>query len=179
MRYREDGAIEFLGRSDDQVKINGFRIHLSEVENALQRLPGCDRQSFLRCLTRFGARQLTGFLVADSDLEDAAWRKATAERLPPYMVPSRITLVSTLPLTPNGKVDRRALAQLATAPPGHRLTRRRPHDTTPRPAPAVSGLRPKSSRCGKKCWAASISARTITSSIWGGTPCWPRASSRA
>jgi amino acid adenylation domain-containing protein len=110
-RYREDGVIEFLGRPDDQVKVNGFRIHLSEVEAELLQLPGVRQAAVLAQPDGAGARQLTAFVAADSDLGTSAWRKAAAQRLPSYMVPRRIMPISALPLTANGKVDRRALAE--------------------------------------------------------------------
>jgi mycobactin phenyloxazoline synthetase len=119
-RYREAGLIEFLGRSDAQVKIGGFRIELGEIETHLRRVPGVEAAVVLAttAATRGAARKLAGFVVEDGtarfDAERA--RGALAERLPHYMLPTRLEIVARIPLTANGKVDRRRLEASLAAP---------------------------------------------------------------
>ena len=111
-RWRPDGTIEFLGRTDRQVKIRGHRIELGELEATLDRLPGV-RHAIAQAVRGPDDRpRLVAFVVATdpgappSDTELAA---ALREALPPYMVPNRFVLLPELPITANGKVDHRAL----------------------------------------------------------------------
>jgi amino acid adenylation domain-containing protein/non-ribosomal peptide synthase protein (TIGR01720 family) len=110
-RYLPDGNIQFLGRADDQVKIRGFRIEPGEVEAALKRIPSV-REAVVEvrpdargaaCLAAYVVPR-TGRSALPGDL-----RRAVAETLPGYMIPSAFVLLDELPLTPNGKVDRRVL----------------------------------------------------------------------
>jgi amino acid adenylation domain-containing protein len=110
VRRKADGALEFLGRTDFQVKVRGFRIELGEVEVRLAEHPDV-RQAV--CAVREdtpGNARLVAYVVAE-DAAPAAdvLRRALAERLPDHMVPSAYVVLEALPLTPNGKVDRRAL----------------------------------------------------------------------
>lgn len=120
------GWLEFVGRADNQVKIRGMRLELEEVEAALAAHPWVRRAAVV--LSRdTAAPRLLAFVVPDADRVEAepvegrasvggdtdtvadavlAW---CAERLPPYMVPSALTVLDTLPVTAGGKVDRRAL----------------------------------------------------------------------
>jgi amino acid adenylation domain-containing protein len=115
------GLIRFLGRADDQVKVNGRRIDPAEVAGACLALPGILQAAVLPFSPAAGRRELRAFLVAapDSPILDAAEaRRLLAERLPRPLLPTRIDLVPALPLTPSGKVDRRrllAIAEPATA----------------------------------------------------------------
>ncbi|MFG2905203.1 amino acid adenylation domain-containing protein [Kitasatospora sp. NPDC048286] len=106
VRWTADGALDYLGRTDDQVKLRGFRIELGEVEAALADQPAV-RQS--AAAVREG--RLTGYAVPaeGAALDPAALRAALAERLPQHLVPAAVVVLAALPLTPNGKVDRRAL----------------------------------------------------------------------
>lgn len=111
-RQREDGSLEFLGRSDDQVKIRGYRIELGEIENAL--LSHLDTLKQVTVLTRVMGQdqKLVAYLVAQSGqtLPDAqTLNQMLSDVLPDYMVPSFFIEMDALPYTPNGKIDRRAL----------------------------------------------------------------------
>ncbi|MFI2608631.1 amino acid adenylation domain-containing protein [Kitasatospora sp. NPDC018619] len=106
-RYLPDGDIEFLGRADFQVKIQGHRIELGEVEAALLRRPEVRAAAVVAEGERGGPRRLVGYAVADSSEEEL--RAALGRELPDYLVPARIVLLAELPLTDNGKVDRRRL----------------------------------------------------------------------
>ena len=123
-RWLPDGAVEYLGRSDDQLKIRGQRIELSEIDHALLSLPGV-RQAVAHALVLEGtvsdamggdARQLVGYLVPQPgvQLDSEALRAALADRLPPHMVPMALVEMAELPLSANGKLDRKALPQPQT-----------------------------------------------------------------
>ncbi|MGI8988238.1 MAG: amino acid adenylation domain-containing protein [Bryobacteraceae bacterium] len=106
-RERPDGALEFLGRSDDQIKSNGFRIELGEIEAVLNEHPAV-RQAVVvaRKAGTAGNQRLAAYVVpaVPADLRDFL-----ASKLPSYMIPSAFVGLASLPLSPNGKVDRGAL----------------------------------------------------------------------
>ena len=116
-RWREDGTVEYLGRSDDQVKVNGFRIELGEIQTSLLR-HGAITQAAVVAVPAAAGNQLIAY-VAPKVTGDAAPGAAEAlvERLtgflkqilPTYMVPSRIMVLERLPTLSSGKIDRRAL----------------------------------------------------------------------
>ena len=110
VRARGDGALEFLGRADHQVKVRGYRIELGEVEQAIASHP--DVAAAVACAHGEEAeRRLIGYAVLRDGATTTArrLRHHVAARLPSYMVPSDVVLLDELPLTPTGKVDRRAL----------------------------------------------------------------------
>ncbi|MFR9728074.1 amino acid adenylation domain-containing protein [Saccharopolyspora sp. MS10] len=111
-RWRADGTIEFLGRTDRQVKIRGHRIELGEVEATLARLPGV-RHAVAQAVRGPDDRpRLVAFVVpADpaAPLDDAELAAGLRAALPPYMVPNRFVPLPELPITANGKVDHAAL----------------------------------------------------------------------
>jgi amino acid adenylation domain-containing protein len=123
-RMLPDGRLAFLGRNDRQVKLNGYRIELAEVELALRRQAEVVDAAVL--LDRSGPEPALVAVVAGAGSDPAALRGRLRELLPPYMVPSRIAAVPSLPLSVNGKVDRRAVERLAAGAA-----------ETPLPAPAV------------------------------------------
>ncbi|MFI9453762.1 non-ribosomal peptide synthase/polyketide synthase [Amycolatopsis sp. NPDC052450] len=94
-RWRADGALEYLGRADDQVKLRGFRIELGEIESVLSA----------RVVLREG--RLVAYLTGAADVEET--RRLAEAALPEYMVPSAFVVLDEFPLTPNGKLDRKAL----------------------------------------------------------------------
>ncbi|WP_346293414.1 amino acid adenylation domain-containing protein [Sphaerothrix gracilis] len=109
-RYRPDGAIEFLGRLDYQVKLRGFRIELGEIEAALAQHPEIRETVVTASNDSSGYQRLVAYGVYDaSALSTSALRDFLAQSLPDYMIPSVFVPLDTLPLTPSGKVDRRAL----------------------------------------------------------------------
>ncbi|MFG2977291.1 amino acid adenylation domain-containing protein [Streptomyces sp. NPDC048331] len=117
-RHRADGSVEYLGRTDDQVKIHGFRIELGEIETALGRLDGVGRAAVVVREDVPGERRLVGYLVPEAGADPAPdtepMRAELARSLPEYMVPV-LVVVDGLPVTPNGKLDRRALPAPAAA----------------------------------------------------------------
>ncbi|MBU8900321.1 amino acid adenylation domain-containing protein [Corallococcus sp. M34] len=115
VRLRLDGAVEFLGRVDAQVKVRGFRVEPAEVEAALLQHPEVREAVVLaREEVSGGSRQLVAYVVASS-VTPTALRTFLSEHLPSYLVPAALVRVERLPLTPNGKVDRRALPAPAEA----------------------------------------------------------------
>ncbi|HEV2735391.1 MAG TPA: amino acid adenylation domain-containing protein, partial [Longimicrobiaceae bacterium] len=106
-----DGALEFLGRVDQQVKVRGFRIEPGEVEGVLCGHPAVRDAAVTARDDAPGGTRLVGYVVpeggaAASPAELRAW---LGERLPEHMVPSALVVLEAFPLTPTGKVDRRAL----------------------------------------------------------------------
>ena len=111
-RAREDGAIEFLGRTDDQVKVRGFRIELGEIEATLEEHPDVTRAVVTARDEPGTGKRLVAHYVPASERPDpptSTLRSFVAARLPDYMMPAAFVRVARLPLTPNGKVDRAAL----------------------------------------------------------------------
>ena len=110
VRYRADGTVEYLGRLDHQVKLRGFRIELGEIESRLAEQPSVSAAAATVHTSAAGEPALSAYVVgsgAPVDLD--ALRRALAESLPSYMLPSSLIALDALPLTPNGKVDRNAL----------------------------------------------------------------------
>ncbi|NYV76080.1 amino acid adenylation domain-containing protein, partial [Streptomyces sp. UH6] len=106
-RWRADGQVEYLGRTDHQVKLRGQRIELGEVEAALAAQDGVDGACALVREDRPGDQRLVGYVTGAAD--PAALREAVALTLPEHMVPSAVVVLGEFPLSPNGKLDRRAL----------------------------------------------------------------------
>jgi surfactin family lipopeptide synthetase A len=110
-RYLPDGKVEFCGRRDSQVKIQGFRVELEEVESALAAHPGIATAAVIAGDEAPGDRRLTAYLLASGPDApgDRELRSFVGRSLPAYMVPRAFVWLEALPLTPNGKLDRRAL----------------------------------------------------------------------
>jgi non-ribosomal peptide synthetase component F/acyl carrier protein len=108
-RLRADGNLEFLGRTDYQVKIRAFRIELGEIETALMQQEGVSEVVVVAREEEAGQKRLVAYVVAGREVTGEELRKGLRERLPNYMVPSAFVFLDSLPLTPNGKLDRRAL----------------------------------------------------------------------
>ncbi|MER5792273.1 amino acid adenylation domain-containing protein [Streptomyces sp. NPDC001980] len=110
-RYRPDGVIEFLGREDNQVKVQGYRIELGEIEAAISHCDGV-RAAVVQALgSRQGPKRLVAYVVHQPDAAPDTGKVESALRavLPEYMVPRQFVLLDELPLTANGKVNRGAL----------------------------------------------------------------------
>ena len=112
-RWRADGVLECLGRTDNEEKIRGFRVAIEEVEGALAKLPGVSAASVRAWPDASGERALVGYIVGPGDVH--IWREQLAELLPDYMIPTKFVSMDALPLTPNGKVDRGALPEPGVA----------------------------------------------------------------
>ncbi|MEV4036436.1 amino acid adenylation domain-containing protein [Streptomyces umbrinus] len=112
VRARPDGALEFLGRADRQVKIRGIRIEPGEIEETAKRCTGVG-QAAVVAHGSGAEKRLAAFVVPEEGVAPGSLpssvREALLTWLPPYMVPSAIEVADELPLTPNGKLDRRLL----------------------------------------------------------------------
>jgi acyl-coenzyme A synthetase/AMP-(fatty) acid ligase len=107
-RWWESGVMEFLGRLDDQVKINGYRIELGEVQAALAQAPGV-RAAAVVTVPGAAAHRLAACYLSDGDADPAGIRDFLAGLLPAYMVPDQLLEMDEFPLAAMGKVDRAAL----------------------------------------------------------------------
>jgi acyl carrier protein len=136
-RYWADGTIEYLGRSDHQVKLRGFRIELGEIEHRLYQHPLVQAVAVVLREVTPGDQRLVAYVVPEepgkdrssahqeASVEDSGalvlssveLRNYLAQSLPEYMVPSAFVMLEQLPLTSNGKLDRRALPDPGGARP--------------------------------------------------------------
>jgi acyl-coenzyme A synthetase/AMP-(fatty) acid ligase/acyl carrier protein len=110
-RYLPDGNIEYLGRSDHQVKVRGFRIELGEIESQIKALEAVSNCVVVLREDRPADQRLTAYYVCKDGqvLSQSELRLQLQAKLPEYMVPQYFVELSSIPLTPNGKVDRQAL----------------------------------------------------------------------
>ncbi|VEP17558.1 Amino acid adenylation enzyme/thioester reductase family protein [Hyella patelloides LEGE 07179] len=108
-RYLPDSNIEFLGREDFQVKINGHRIELGEIETLLEQYPGIEQALVIVVGKQPQDKRLVAYIVALQSIDDSELRGFLGDRLPDYMLPSAFIMLDQLPLSANGKIDRKAL----------------------------------------------------------------------
>jgi len=113
-RWRDDGTIEFLGRSDAQIKLRGFRIEPGEIENAFRQQPDVRDAAVIVREDAPGEKKLVAYVVGSSS--QTALLAALKKTLPEYMVPSAIVLLDALPRTANGKLNRNALPAPSATP---------------------------------------------------------------
>lgn len=135
-RWRADGAVEYLGRTDFQVKIRGLRIELGDVEAALVAHPAVHHAVAVAHVDERGETTLVAYVAPEpgtdaASVEVRAVAATVADRLPSYMVPSLVIVLDALPLSANGKVDRKALpepvrrrADVPSVPPRTEVERR-------------------------------------------------------
>lgn len=109
VRVNPQGKLEYLGRRDSQIKLNGHRIELQEIEQQLLRLAGIRECAVIPRIQDHEVLSLHAFV---SGSEETDWRPALQSMLPDFMIPSSLTWLDHLPLTASGKTDRRALAAL-------------------------------------------------------------------
>jgi amino acid adenylation domain-containing protein len=131
VRRRDDGVLEYVGRSDDQVKVRGFRVEPGEVEAAVAQLDDVSRAVVTVREDRPGERRLVAYVEVDGrdvdgrdvdgrDVDGSVLRQRATQVLPSHLVPAAFVLLERIPMTVNGKVDRAALPappQDAEAPP--------------------------------------------------------------
>ena len=110
-RWRADDNLEFLGRSDHQIKIRGYRVELGEIETVLGQHPAVRECAVIAREDTPGEKRLAAYVVHGSEngVGPVEFRRFLQIRLPDYMVPSAFVPLEALPLTPNGKLDRQRL----------------------------------------------------------------------
>lgn len=109
-RYLADGSVEYLGRTDHQVKLRGFRIELGEIERVINQYARVREAIVLLREDEPGDPRLVAYVVWDAPEGNGnELREYLRKRLPEYMLPAAIVEIEEFPLTPNGKIDRRAL----------------------------------------------------------------------
>jgi amino acid adenylation domain-containing protein len=110
-RYRNDGAIEYLGRLDHQIKLRGFRIELGEIEECLRQQPLVSDAVVVTKPDATGGAQIVAYVLARQDGKPSvvSLRNHLQQTLPEYMVPAAYVVMAEFPLNANGKVDRKAL----------------------------------------------------------------------
>ncbi|MGF1541804.1 MAG: phosphopantetheine-binding protein, partial [Pleurocapsa sp.] len=108
-RYLPNGAIEFLGREDAQVKVQGYRIELGEIETVLSHYQGIN-QVVVNTIGEDNKR-LIAYLVAQTEIAPEKIRNWLSEKLPQYMIPSYFVFLDRLPLNSNGKINRKLLPE--------------------------------------------------------------------
>ncbi len=116
VRRGRDGLVEFVGRKDSQIKLNGYRIEPNEVEAALKACAGVTDAAVL--VRRDAAGEpvaLAGYVQLQAGLTADRIRAMLSERVPPYMMPAEIGILDELPWLPNFKIDRQRLAQIDAA----------------------------------------------------------------
>ncbi len=115
VRRLPHGGFAYLGRADSQVKIRGYRVEVGEIESALRLQPGVQTAA-VTVVRRAGGATLVGFVVSQqeaADFDSARTLIGLADRLPSYMMPSRLVVLERLPVTVNGKLDGDVLEMLA------------------------------------------------------------------
>lgn len=114
-RWRADGALVYLGRSDFQVKLRGYRIELGEIEAELLAHPEVDHAVAVTREDEPGDIRLVAYVVSrNTTLDTAGLRDVLRATLPDYMIPQQVMRLDALPLLSSGKVDRKALPRPAT-----------------------------------------------------------------
>ena len=109
-----DGTMDYLGRADDQVKIQGFRIELGEVQSAILSIESIEFGFVKAVDNQSGNKQLVGYYktIESETLSEESVRKYLINRLPYYMVPQILIAIDEIPLTNNGKIDYRSLPEV-------------------------------------------------------------------
>ncbi|MGP6089426.1 MupA/Atu3671 family FMN-dependent luciferase-like monooxygenase [Antarctobacter jejuensis] len=146
VRRREDGALDYIGRVDHQVKLRGHRIELGEIEACLEGQEGITQAVVTAREDMPGDLRLVGYYTG-APRDETALRTALGQDLPGFMVPGRFVHLDAFPLTPNKKVDRKALPA--------------PRAVAPKPAPQTEPVVPAAPGGGD---AAGI--ETVIAAIW-------------
>ncbi|AXB41650.1 non-ribosomal peptide synthetase [Amycolatopsis albispora] len=111
VRWLPNGEVEYLGRTDLQVKIRGQRVELGEVEAALSSYPGVVRSLVVAREHTPGQKYLVGFYVGDQEFDEPDLKQWMRRQLPESVVPARVLRITDIPVTPSGKLDTRRLPE--------------------------------------------------------------------
>ena len=108
LKNPDDGKIYFVGRKDLQIKHQGYRIELEEIQYAAMKIHGVDEAIALHKMGN-SLSEIIMVVASKEKIEQESIKRALAEFLPPYMIPSKIIVTAVLPKNANGKIDRQAL----------------------------------------------------------------------
>ncbi len=137
-RHSPNGEIEYLGRTDDQLKIRGFRVEPGEIEAAIREHPSVADAVVVGREDETGGKRLVAYLVGEESSPSADdLREHLRRTLPDYMIPSAFEFLDAFPLTPNGKIDRTRLALSPLAGIGRARERVLPRTDTERRLAAI------------------------------------------
>ena len=125
-KYRTDGVIEFLGRTDQQIKIRGYRVELDDIENTIIKNSSIQASVVLVQQKEDKPKRLSAYIKADITYNENELKKFLKAHLPIYMIPSEFVLINTIPLLPNGKVDRKTLGSIKALSNQNNLTSSEP-----------------------------------------------------
>lgn len=116
-RLLPNGELDYLGRKDDQAKIRGYRVEPAEVQSLLETHPAVEECVFVVQAGKDGSNTLVGYVVPINSeaFDETVFMQFLKERLPAFMLPSKMAQMQKLPRTPNGKVDKRALPNVTMA----------------------------------------------------------------
>lgn len=124
-----DGTFEYLGRMDDQVKVNGFRIELGEIASNINQFDNVEQCIVLAKETNFGEKKLVAYYQSSTSIDQQKLLKFLLEKMPAYMVPRIFVPIKAIPLTSNGKADKRALYQIKIERPDIDSLYKKPQST--------------------------------------------------
>ena len=111
-KYRDDGAIEFLGRIDQQIKIRGYRVELDAIENTINNSALVKISVVVVKQDEGKPKRLIAYIIQNGSFDESKLKRELKATLPDYMVPSSFVLIDDIPLLPNGKVDQKALSNI-------------------------------------------------------------------
>ncbi len=111
-QWLPDGNIEFLGRIDNQIKLNGYRIELEEIEYQLLKHHSIKEAVVIAKEGKEGNKFLCAYFMSDIELQDTVLKEYLSKSLPQYMIPPSFMRLEKFPLTPNGKMDRKCLPEI-------------------------------------------------------------------
>ncbi len=109
VRYLSDGNVQIIGRQDGQVKVRGFRIELTEIEEVIRRFEGIKDATVAAFDDASGGKYVAAYVVSDSEVDIDALHAFIAEEKPPYMVPAVTMQIDSIPVNQNQKVNKKAL----------------------------------------------------------------------
>lgn len=109
VRFMEDGSVQFIGRRDAQVKVRGFRIELTEVEEVIRRFDGIQDATVAAYDDPAGGKYLVAYVVSEQEIRTEDLNEFIMKEKPPYMVPAVTMQIDKIPMTQNQKVNKRAL----------------------------------------------------------------------
>lgn len=112
VRWLPDGNIDYLGRTDEQIKLRGYRIELEDIKTALQKITGVKQAAVIFDKQESEEGEICAYIVAETELSVHQIKEELRNGLPEYMIPAGIMLLDELPITKNGKLDKSKLPRI-------------------------------------------------------------------